>query len=103
MAPWVADSIGFSAAKTVGASLKSNMGWQFNENGTNSSGFSALPGGFRSQFGGLSLIGQMAYFWSATENTAESVWFRDLVCGFGSFYRYFSIKSEGMSVRYLVD
>ena len=103
MEKWDADSIGFSSSKTVGAAMKSTMGWQLNGNGTNSSGFTAVPGGFRSHWGGFGMIGQMAYFWSATENTAESAWFRDLVCDFGSLYRYFSGKSEGMSVRCLKD
>ena len=98
-----ADSIGFSRSPVAGAALKSRTGWLLDGNGTNTRGFSALPGGFRSQFGGFGLVGQVGYFWTSTENTGESAWFRDLVCDFGSLYRYFSIKSEGMSVRCVKD
>jgi len=35
----------------AGKSIKSNIGWLENGNGTNSSGFNALPGGYRSKDG----------------------------------------------------
>ena len=94
-----ADSIGFSLSPVAGAALKSKTGWLFDGNGTNTSGFSALPGGCRSQFTGCYFSGNESYFWTSTENNPESAWYRKMVSEFGSIYRYFSDKSEGMSVR----
>ena len=38
-----------------------------NTGATNSSGFTALPGGHRYDFGGFCGLGYYAYFWSSTE------------------------------------
>jgi uncharacterized protein (TIGR02145 family) len=98
-----ADSIGFSLSPFAGAALKSKTGWLLDGNGTNTSGFSALPAGFRSKLTGCYYSGVEAYFWTSTENNAESAWFRKLVSEFGFVYRYFSDKSDGMSVRCVKD
>jgi uncharacterized protein (TIGR02145 family) len=51
---------GRAAAKA----LKSALGWPAGGAGTNSSGFTALPAGFRSQNGEFFLGRRVAYFWS---------------------------------------
>ena len=51
-----------------GAKIKSTTGWESNGNGTNSSGFNGLPGGYRYGVdGGFYDIGKLSYWWSATE------------------------------------
>lgn len=56
-----------------GSKLKSKTGWDGGGNGDNSSGFSALPGGYRD---GLFIpyfgLGTMAMFWSSTVNGGEA-------------------------------
>jgi uncharacterized protein (TIGR02145 family) len=51
---------GRAAAKA----LKSAVGWPANGAGENSSGFAALPAGFRTQSGEFFLGNRVAYFWS---------------------------------------
>ncbi len=52
--------------------------WVYNENATNSSGFSALPGGIKGQWegpwsSGFFLPGNGAYFWTSTEEYSDSI------------------------------
>ena len=69
-------------------------------NGTNTSGFSALPAGYR-KFGdgSFSGLGSGAYFWSATKGSGTSAWGRVLSTGYSQSYRYKYNKSFGFSVR----
>jgi uncharacterized protein (TIGR02145 family) len=78
--------------------------WSTNT-GTNSSGFSALPGGYRSDFGGsFYSIKDAAIFWSATESDIDYAWRRLLLTNNGNVYRLNSFKkSLGASVRCLKD
>ena len=57
-------------ASTAGRKLKSTSGWNYNGNGTDEYGFSALPGGNGSSGGNFSSAGNYGYWWSATENNA---------------------------------
>jgi uncharacterized protein (TIGR02145 family) len=47
--------------------MKSITEWSENGNGDNSSGFNALPGGFRSELGDFDGLGDGASFWSSSE------------------------------------
>jgi uncharacterized protein (TIGR02145 family) len=87
----------------VGAVLKSSSGWVAGGNGTNSSGYSALPGGNRNQTGGFSVLGAQGWWWSS-----------DATASFDAYYilLYFSSnnmnigpanKRMGMSVRVVRD
>lgn len=49
--------------------IKSTRGWYFNSNGTNSSGFSALPSGNRMLDGVFDGIEKAAYWWCADTNS----------------------------------
>jgi uncharacterized protein (TIGR02145 family) len=85
------------------SSSGSGLGWNPGNPGNNTSGFSALPGGYRNgnfSFGGLR---GSAYFWSATEinNTSLNAWNRDLGNGWTGVGRGFINKSFGASVRCL--
>lgn len=57
----------------TGIKMKSTSGWYNNGNGTNSSGFSALPGGVRySTNNGFYYDEQYCYFWSSTVSSTLS-------------------------------
>jgi len=68
---------------------------------TNETGFSVLPGGFRSSAGSFGYVRSFAFFWSATEYDYNNAWIRDLGSGSGSVSRYVDSKSVGASVRCL--
>jgi uncharacterized protein (TIGR02145 family) len=82
-----------------GAKLKASApAWD----GTNASGFTALPAGSRSAVGGsFNALNSSAHFWSATESSATNVWFRRLDTGTGQSSRYSPTKTNGFSVRCL--
>jgi uncharacterized protein (TIGR02145 family) len=90
---------------SVGGKMKSTSSlWNSPNTGAdNSSGFSALPGGFRNDVGSFYDISFNALFWSATENGASGAWFRTLDSSFSSVDRASSFKSVGASVRCLRD
>ncbi len=70
-------------------------------NGTNSSGFSGLPGGGR--FDGLFLdAGNGGYWWTASAHP-EGAWSRELYAGFSSVGRYVAASHQGYSVRCIMD
>ena len=97
---------------TAGTALKSavtntssgvGLGWEPGSPGTNTSGFSGLPGGYRSYDGSFYNIRTTALFWSATERDSSSAWYRDLSFSNGNVFRYNPIKTFGGSVRCLKD
>ena len=85
------------------SSVGSGLGWNPGSPGTNTSGFSVLPGGYRYIDGSFYFISNSAFFWSATEYDDNNAWFRSLFYFNGSVYRLFNGKSFGASVRCLRD
>ena len=84
-------------------STGSGLGWNPGSPGTNTSGFSGLPGGFRTGGGIFGNIGYENYFYSATEYDINLAWYRLLYSGIGGVYRNYESKSFGASVRCLRD
>ena len=76
-----------------------------NTGATNSSGFTGLPGGFRTYFGSFDLIGGHGYWWSSTEINTTDAWHLYLPYYNGTSYRLsFGLgKLYGFSVRCLRD
>ncbi len=74
-----------------------------NTGATNESGFSALPGGYRSYDGSFLDIGRYASFWSSTESNSSNAWDRFLYYGHSDVSRNFNYKSFGFSVRCVKD
>ncbi len=72
-------------------------------NGTNSSGFSGLPGGYRGSNGYSNDIGVNGYWWSASEGSTLSAYYRSLSFSsdYLSSFSYFKVR--GLSVRCLRD
>ena len=58
-------------SSTAGTVLKSTGGWYNDGNGTYAFGFSALPAGYRSNYGGYNREGGNAYFWSSTKYDSD--------------------------------
>lgn len=86
-----------------GPKLKSTEGWDSNKNGTNSSGFSGLPGGSCYFNGTFVDIGKSGYWWSATDNGSANAWFCTFPYGDGLVSRNSGSKGKGLSVRCLKD
>ena len=87
-----------------GAQMKNTTGWATGENGTNTSGFSALPGGFRYYLDGSFLnMGSLTYWWSASENSATDAYQRRLDGNLSTVYRERTIKAAGKYIRCIKD
>jgi uncharacterized protein (TIGR02145 family) len=89
--------------ESAGAKMKSTTGWQADGNGNNTSGFTGLPGGSRSNNGNFYDIGAFGFWWSSSEGNADYAWFRSLYFSYGDVNRYYNNKREGFSVRCLRD
>jgi uncharacterized protein (TIGR02145 family) len=74
-----------------------------NKGGTNESGFSGLPGGYRYGSGGYDYVGYSASFWSSTENGSSYALFRCLGYNSSGVRRYGNYKRSGFSVRCIRD
>lgn len=83
----------YSGTGTIGNNLSLN----------NKSGFSALPGGSRYYNGYFFEIDYYGYWWSSTESSTNSAWFRSLYCGSYNVYRHYIDKGYGFSVRCVRD
>jgi uncharacterized protein (TIGR02145 family) len=74
-----------------------------NINATNSSGFTGLPGGYRSGSIMFYSIGDYGYWWSSSESATTSAWYRNLNYFYGYVFSSNLNKSGGFSVRCLRD
>ena len=74
-----------------------------NAGATNSSGFLALPGGFRGYNGYFNHLGFIGYWWSSTEYSSTNAWSRELYYGNESVYHFQYGKELGISVRCVRD
>jgi uncharacterized protein (TIGR02145 family) len=92
---------------TAGGSMKETgtAHWQSpNTGATNSSGFTALPGGYRyTDNGSFRQMGFDADWWSSTEVDAVFAWFRNIYYDAASSGRYYYKKQNGFSVRCVMD
>jgi uncharacterized protein (TIGR02145 family) len=93
----------------AGGALKSTgiqpaaWGWASpNTGATNSSGFTALPGGVRGFSGGFSSLTSSGSFWSSDGNgtgLSSNAWYRNVIYANSTIYRSTNYRSTGMSVR----
>lgn len=95
------NNIGWRGSTTAGEGPGDKMKASSTQwNGTNTSGFTALPAGYSN--GGTSFnLSTGAYFWSATESSASNAWNRGLLSGNVQSARNYYNKSGGLSVRCL--
>ncbi|NTV08604.1 MAG: hypothetical protein HGA81_08375 [Chlorobium limicola] len=86
--------------KASGTKLKSTLLWKEPLVGAdNSTGFTAIPAGYRSSNGTFSLLGTNSSFWTSSENNSYSAWFRQMYNTYSAVYRVSSTKTQGLSVR----
>jgi uncharacterized protein (TIGR02145 family) len=90
---------GFDAGKN----LKSISGWYNNGNGTDLYGFSALPGGYRYQWGGFGTLGQIGNFWTSNDCGSYAAFYRKLSFPHTGVGRIFDDWNKGYSVRCVRD
>ena len=99
-------------SSSAGTLLKSNvtnllfnsgLGWNPGSPGTNTSGFSALPGGYRDINGSFTGIRDYAFFWSSDGSSTSNAWTRGLASFIGGAVRSIYGRSVGLSVRCLRD
>jgi uncharacterized protein (TIGR02145 family) len=87
----------------AGFNLKSASGWYGGGNGPGLYKYEALPGGHRDISGSFNDLTILGSFWSSSESSSYSVWFRALNSSFDEIFRYWRNKSTGHSVRCLQD
>lgn len=89
----------------AGVKLKNTSGWNNNGNGSNSSGFTGLPGGSL-YYDGFTGIGDNGWWWSSTEGDegfAGYIWTRRLRSNSVNILRSNDYREEGRSVRCVKD
>jgi len=99
-------SHGLRASGDVGKQLKSTTGWFESGNGTNSSGFNALPAGnVQTVANGTRFneIGEKALFWAPTDESDPSCEMRYMQYDNDGIYRYVHAARYGLSVRCVKD
>ncbi len=74
-----------------------------NTGATNSSGFTALPGGYRYFSSNFLNLEDNSYFWSSTESTSSNAWNRLLSYNSESSFRSGSSELYGLSCRCLLS
>jgi uncharacterized protein (TIGR02145 family) len=94
------DNIGDNVADEE---MKSTSGWNEDGNGTNNSGFTALPGGYRNLDETFGDIGNYGGWWSSTENSVTGAYYRNVTYGGGGIGRLDDNKAVGFSVRCVMD
>jgi uncharacterized protein (TIGR02145 family) len=105
-AEWTTLTTNLGGESVAGGKLKETgtTHWQSpNMGATNETGFTALPGGYRNNYGPYNDIGYYGYWWSATEANATYAWYRHLSYANSYVYRNYFNKHYGFSVRCLRD
>jgi len=87
----------------VGTKMKSVTGWASGVNGTNVSGFTAIPGGRRHNDQEYYSLGQAAMFWTSTPYESLYSLHRTLAYDHADLHRGYYTQTDGLSVRCLLD
>lgn len=74
-----------------------------NAGASNSSGFSALPGGYRDEYGEYKSLSTYGYWWTADAPDDQNGWFRFMVYLNQQSNRTFGSRKNGMAVRCILD
>ncbi len=85
----------------AGIQLKTTEGWNNEGNGTNTSGFCGLPGGYRYNNGSFNGIEKFGSWWSIVESGSQNAWYRYLSAADGKIMRKVDDRRDGFSVRCL--
>jgi len=107
---YVSANLGTSGS--IAKALASKTDWASSTNGgtvgndltkNNTTGFTALPGGYRGLDGTCGSIGGSGYWWSSTEYNTLNAWDRGLYCDSYDMSSYDYRKSCGFTVRCVRD
>jgi uncharacterized protein (TIGR02145 family) len=97
------ETVGWRGTNEGGA-MKATTNWTFpNTGATNTSGFTAFPGGYRDLYGTYDFIGYYGLWWSSTESDSNVAWSRVLDWYNSDEVRYNYGKQDGFSVRCVRD
>jgi uncharacterized protein (TIGR02145 family) len=99
---WTALENALGGSSVAGTALKSSAADSPPWDGANSSGFSALPGGYRSYAGSFFDLGYSGPCWSSSPS-GSSAWFRSLYSGNSNVNRANDYVRFGFSVRCVRD
>jgi uncharacterized protein (TIGR02145 family) len=102
MSQYDADTLYLRSSGEVGMKLKSSLGWINAGNGSNLSGFTVLPGGYRNTHGEFQSIDNYALYWTASLSDTLA-YYRSLSFNDNGVYRIPTLKSHGLSVRCVRD
>jgi uncharacterized protein (TIGR02145 family) len=102
-AEWTTLTDGLGGASVAGGAMKSSASDTPAWDGTNSSGFSALPGGTRFGSGSFFYVGLFGYWWSASPSNSTYAWYRSLNSGYNNVDRPTNAQWVGLSVRCVGD
>jgi len=104
------NSTSYTASTTAGGVLKSTAtqptpgGWNSpNTGATNTSGFTALPGGFRHSGGDFFNMQSIGFWWSSSFFSGSEAWMRYLYANYSDLVRNPFNRKNGFSVRCLKD
>ena len=93
-----------SMAATSGWAASTGLSTVGNDQASNnSSGFSALPGGFRTDLGVFSQVSSGSFWWCSTESSAYHAWNRCINNSYSSVIRGEGGEMAGFSVRCIKD
>jgi len=99
---WTTLTTYLGGTSVAGLKLKSTSGWN-SGGGSNEVNFTALPGGYRLDYGEFHKLGAQGGWWSASVYDTDYAWLRDIGGYYGSVNRNFSNLVNGFSVRCLRD
>jgi uncharacterized protein (TIGR02145 family) len=74
-----------------------------NTGATNSSGFTALPGGYRDDYGNFYDLSTATLFWSSSQYNVSYAWLRYLSYDYEGVFRFDYNKATGVSARCVQD
>lgn len=96
----LSDYLGGTTA--AGDKLRTVYDWGANA-GTNSSGWSGRPGGFREFHGSFVSLNDIGIWWTSTGYTYDRAWKRDMGSSYEPIQRSYDTRKLGASVRFLVE
>ena len=103
-AEWTTLTDFLGGVAVAGGKMKTPSNWQApNAGATNSSGFTAIPGGYRDFNGTYSSNGALANWWSSSEFDAASAWSRNVYYLGPNASRVSAKKARGFSIRCIKD
>lgn len=89
--------------KNAPTKMKSTSGWEDSSNGTNISGFSAFPAGYRNFNGAFGYSVTNAYWWCTTEADSANALYHNIYYFTNIVTRDIDKKQVGFSVRCIKD